>query len=316
MIVTVTLNAALDRTVRVPNFHLGSRHRADASLRLPGGKGVNVARALKSLGQPVIATGLAGGRVGTYIIEELTAEGILNDFVRIAGESRTSTAVIDPTNNQQTEINEWGPSVDQAELDVLLEKIRYLAKGADVFVLAGSLPRDVPVDYYERLLRELRREKMITAVDASGPVLRAALPAEPGVVSPNVREAEEIVGHEFADEDDIAAATEMIVQMGAGSVIVHHEDGCVARIRPKGSKHHRTYRARLPRRTDVVSTVGSGDALLAGYLSALYGHQPPEAALSLAVACGAANTQRLGAGVFDPSDVEALMRRVEVVAQD
>jgi 1-phosphofructokinase/tagatose 6-phosphate kinase len=316
MIVTVTLNAALDRTVRVPNFQLGARHRADASLRMPGGKGVNVARALKSLGQPVIATGLAGGRAGTYIIEELTAEGILNDFVRIAGESRTSTAVIDPTNNQQTEINEWGPQVDQAELDVLADKIRYLSKGADVFALAGSLPRDVPVDYYQRLLRELRGERMITAVDASGPALRAALSAEPGVVSPNVREAEEIVGHEFADEDDIAAAAEMIIQMGAGSAIIHHEDGCVARIRPEGAKRHHTYRARLPARPDVVSTVGSGDALLAGYLSALYGHQPPEAALSLAVACGAANTQRFGAGVFDPSDVEAFMRRVEVVEQD
>ena len=316
MIVTVTMNAALDRTVRVPNFQLGARHRADASLRMPGGKGVNVARALKSLGQPVIATGLAGGRAGTYIIEELTAEGILNDFVRIANESRTSTAVIDPTNNQQTEINEWGPQVDPAELDVLSEKIRYLSRGADVFVLAGSLPREVPVDYYGRILRELRRDGMITALDASGPALRTALSAEPGLVSPNVREAEEIVGHEFADEDDIAAAAEMIIQMGAGSAIIHHEDGCVARIRPEGAKRHRTYRARLPRRADVVSTVGSGDALLAGYLSAVYGHQTPESALSLAVACGAANTQRFGAGVFDPSDVESLMRRVEVVGQD
>lgn len=316
MIVTVTLNAALDRTVSVPNFQLGARHRADGSLRLPGGKGVNVARALKSLGQPVIATGLAGGRAGTYIIEELTAEGILNDFVRIARESRTSTAVIDPTNNQQTEINEYGPQVDPSELGVLAEKIRYLSRGADVFVLAGSLPRDVPTDYYEQLLRGLKRDGMITAVDASGPALRAALSAEPGVVSPNIREAEEIVGHEFGDEDDIAAAAEMIIHMGAGSVIIHHEDGCVARIRPEGSKRHSTYRARLPRRTDIVSTVGSGDALLAGYLSALYGHQSPETALALAVACGAANTQRLGAGVFDPSDAEALMRRVEVVVDD
>jgi len=314
VIVTVTLNAALDRTVRVPNFQLGARHRADASLRLPGGKGVNVARALKCLGQPVIATGLSGGRVGTYIIEELTQEGLLNDFVRIADESRTSTAVIDPTTGQQTEINEWGPSVQAAELDVLLDKIRYLSKGADVFVLAGSLPRDVPVDYYEYLLRELRREKMFTAVDASGPALRAALQAEPGVVSPNVREAEELVGHEFGDEDDMAAAAEMLTQMGAESALIHHEDGCVARIRTGEGKRGRTYRARLPRRADVVSTVGSGDALLAGYLSARYGHQPPEAALALAVACGAANTQRFGAGVFDPADVESLMRRVEVVA--
>lgn len=314
MIVTVTLNAALDRTMRVPNFQLGARHRAEASLRLPGGKGVNVARALKCLGQPVIATGLAGGRSGLHIIEELTAEGILNDFVRIADESRTSTAVIDPTNNQQTEINEYGPSVQPSELEVLLQKIRYLSKGADVFVLAGSLPRDVPVDYYETLLRELRRDTIVTAVDASGPVLRAALAGEPGVVSPNIREAEEIVGHEFADEDDIAAGAEMLVQMGAETALIHHEDGCVACVRTEPGKRGRIYRARLPRRTDVVSTVGSGDAFLAGYLSARYGHQPPEAALALAVACGAANAQCFGAGLFDPADVESLMRRVEVEA--
>jgi len=316
VIVTVTLNAALDRTVRVPNFQLGARHRADGSLRLPGGKGVNVARALKALGQPVIATGLAGGRVGTYIIEELTAEGILNDFVRIHEESRTSTAVIDPTNNQQTEINEWGPSVQEAELDVLVTKIRYLSRGADVFVLAGSMPRDVPTDWYERVLRELRRDGIVSAVDASGPALRAALQADPGVVSPNIREAEEIVGHEFGDEDDMAYAARTLTEMGAETALIHHEDGCVARVRTGEGKRGRTLRARLPRREDVVSTVGSGDALLAGYLSARYGNQPPEKALALAVACGAANTQRFGAGVFDPADVEAFMRRVEVVVDE
>lgn len=316
MIVTVTLNAALDRTVRVPNFQVGGRHRADASLSLPGGKGVNVARALKLLGQPVIATGLAGGRTGTYIIEELTSQGILNDFVRIADESRTSTAVIDPTSGLQTEINEYGPSVTPGELDVLVDKIRYLSKGADVFVLAGSLPRDVPPDYYETLLRELRRQRMVTAVDTTGPLLRAALAGEPGVVSPNVREAEEIVGHEFSDEADLVAAAETLTQMGAESALIHHEDGCVARIRASDVKGGQSYVARLPRRTDVVSTVGSGDSFLAGYLSARYGRRPPEAALALAVACGAASTQKFGAGVFDPADVEALMRRVEVERVD
>ena len=97
MIVTVTLNAALDRTLTVPNFQRGQRHRASAGLTLAGGKGINVARALKRLDVPVVATGLAGGRTGTRIVEELTDEAILNDFVRIADESRTSTAVVDPT---------------------------------------------------------------------------------------------------------------------------------------------------------------------------------------------------------------------------
>src|ERR671937_2275220 len=97
MIVTVTLNAAIDRTLTVPNFQRGQRHRASSGLALAGGKGINVARALKALRVPVVATGLVGGRTGTRIVEELTAEAFLNDFVRIDGESRTSTAVVDPT---------------------------------------------------------------------------------------------------------------------------------------------------------------------------------------------------------------------------
>src|SRR5207248_5546837 len=107
MIVTVTLNAAIDRTLTVPNFQRGQRHRASAGVTLAGGKGINVARALKTLGIPVVATGLVGGSTGTRIVEELTNEAILNDFVHIEGESRTSTAVVDPTGGTYTEINEW-----------------------------------------------------------------------------------------------------------------------------------------------------------------------------------------------------------------
>src|SRR5215468_5629214 len=115
VIVTVTLNAAIDRTLTVPNFQRGQRHRASAGVALAGGKGINVARTLKALGVPVVATGLAGGITGTRIVEELTREAILNDFVRIDGESRTSTAVVDPTGETYTEINEWGPAVSEEE---------------------------------------------------------------------------------------------------------------------------------------------------------------------------------------------------------
>ena len=143
MIVTVTLNAAIDRTLTVPNFQLGQRHRASEGVTLAGGKGINVARALKRLGVPVVATGLAGGRTGTHIVEELTGEAILNDFVRISDESRTSTAVVDPTSGSYTEINEWGPHVEQDELETLLEKLRYLSRGADFVV---GLLRHVALD--------------------------------------------------------------------------------------------------------------------------------------------------------------------------
>jgi 1-phosphofructokinase family hexose kinase len=313
MILTVTLNAALDRTLSVPNFESGRRHRASDALTLPGGKGVNIARALRNLGQPVIATGLAGGRTGISIIEQLTGEGILNDFVRIADESRTSTAVVDPTSMQQTEINEYGPSVGDAELALLMEKLAYLSKGADIVVLAGSLPRDVPDDFYAVLTEALARPDLPIVVDAPGPALRAALPADPWLVSPNAREAEEVVGNEFSDDEDKAVGAEALCSLGARSALVHDEGGCVARVSDAGGDGaRRTLRARIDVRSDVVSTVGSGDAFLAGYLAGTYEGADADEALRRAVASGAASTRLLGAGVLDRADVDALAREVVV----
>src|SRR2546429_1713611 len=139
MIITVTLNAAIDRTLSVPNFRLGRRHRTVEQRTMAGGKGVNIARTLKTLGQPVIATGFAGGPTGTRIVEQLTEESILNDFVRIREESRTNLSVLDPTTGEQTEINERGPGVSGKELELFRDKLIYLARGADVVVFAGSL---------------------------------------------------------------------------------------------------------------------------------------------------------------------------------
>lgn len=307
MIVTVTMNAALDRTVSVPNFQPGVRNRAVGAVELPGGKGVNVARTLKRLGEPVIATGLAGGRTGTSIIEGLTAEGILNDFVRIRDESRTSTAILDP-NGGQTEVLEYGPAIAPDELDLFLEKLRFLARGADMMVLAGSLPRDVPADFYATLQRELK-DRVTLAVDVQGPPLRAALAACPDVVSPNAREAEEIVGYEFSDDTDLAIAARSLTGMGATTAVVHQPDGCMACDRSGGVE--RIVRAYLPAR-DVLTSVGSGDAFLGGYLAGMAREESLESRLRLAVACGAANTLVAGAGVFVMEDVEALSRQVEL----
>src|SRR5436309_10713030 len=165
MIITVTLNAAIDRTLAVPNFRLGRRHRTVEQRTMAGGKGVNIARTLKTLGQPVIATGFAGGPTGTRIVEQLTEESILNDFVRIREESRTNLSVLDPTTGEQTEINERGPAVTGKELDLLRDKLLYLARGAAIVVFAGSLPRDVPHDIYASLIRDLERLEVTTVVD-------------------------------------------------------------------------------------------------------------------------------------------------------
>ena len=184
MIITVTLNAALDKTLEVPNFTPGRRHRTVDQTTMAGGKGVNVARAIKRLGQPVIATGLAGGSTGNRIVDALNDESILNGFVRIREESRTNTAVLDPTTGLHTEVNERGPAVSAHELELFREKLLYLAKGASICVFAGSLPRGIDPDVYAGLLREVRKLGVTTVLDTEGEPLRLAMRAEPDVVSP------------------------------------------------------------------------------------------------------------------------------------
>jgi 1-phosphofructokinase family hexose kinase len=300
VIVTVTLNAAIDRTLTVPNFQRGHRHRASEGLTLAGGKGINIARALKRLDAPVVATGLAGGRTGMRIVEELTAEAILNDFVRIAGESRTSTAVVDPTSGEFTEINEWGPHVHEDELDMLREKLQYLSRGASAVVFAGTLPRGVEDGFYAESIRDLNRRGVETILDSEGQPLRLGTEAEPFLVTPNHREAEALAGQEFDGDEDFLMALDAIAETGARNVIITHDSGCFARFREERRARH--FRALAPR-VEALAPAGSGDVLLAGFLAARFAGDTTENALRSAVAAGAVSTLEVGAGRFEPREV-------------
>ena len=309
MIITVTLNAAIDKSLSVPNFRLGRRHRTVEQRTMAGGKGVNIARTLKALGQPVIATGFAGGATGTHIVEQLTEESILNDFVRIREESRTNTSVLDPTTGEQTEINERGPSVSEREVELFRDKLLYLARGAAIVVFAGSLPRGVEPDIYAALIRELERTGVTTVIDTDGEPLRQAVRAEPDVVSPNVLEAEELVGHEFASEEERSLAVREIAALGPREAIMTLPDGCFAQVLVDGQPRMR--RARVEPREPIAKR-GSGDAFLAGYLAARYEGRAPDQCLRFGVACGAESTARLGAGLIDPREARRLMGEVEL----
>jgi 1-phosphofructokinase/tagatose 6-phosphate kinase len=312
VILTVTLNAALDRTVAVPNFRLGQRHRAVDSRTVAGGKGVNVARALKLLGRPVIATGLAGGPTGLRVLQQLNEESILNDFTRIDGDSRTNLAVVDPTSGEQTEINERGPEVRPEEVDRLLDRLLYLAQGASLCVLAGSLPPGADPGLYARVIGELQRLGVPTVLDTDGEPMRLGLRAEPAVVAPNVGEAEGAVGHEFNDADDLALGLTGLLEMGAREAVITREAGCVA-IVDDGGRHR--YEVEIEQ-LEPVSGVGSGDCFLAGYVAARYESASPSECLAYGVACGAESTQHFGAGSLDPDEVERLLPRVEVKELD
>ena len=309
MIVTVTLNAAIDRTLLVPNFQLGHRHRASTSLSSAGGKGINVARALKRLGLPVVATGLAGGRTGVQLVERLTSEGLLNDFVRIRGESRTSTAVIDPTSNVYTEINEWGPEVEDHELAILGDKLAYLSRGAEFVVFSGSLPRGVDDGFYLDAIRDANRRGVPTVLDSEGEPLRRGIEAEPYLVTPNVREAEQLVGHEFGGEEDMVAALDEIVDLGARNVLITKRDGCIALFREDRTELRVDASVQW---LEPISKVGSGDALLAGFIAARVAGKGVEEAVRAGVATGAASVLEAGAGRFDVREASRLGALVDV----
>ena len=316
MIITVTLNAALDKTLEVPNFKPGRRHRTVDQTTMPGGKGVNIARALKRLGAPVIATGLAGGATGSRIVEALGDEAILNGFVRVREESRTNTAVLDPTTGMHTEINERGPSVSAMELEMFREKLLYLAKGASMCVFAGSLPRGIEPDVYAGLIREVKRIGVLTILDTDGDPLRLAMRAEPDVVSPNELECEELVGHEFNDDHDRAQAAAEMTRLGAGEAIMTVQDGCYGQVLEDGAVLYRV----LVAEQEVRSRIGSGDAFLAGYVAARYSGRSPVDCMRFGVACGAQSTQHFGAGLLDVGKVERLLgevvaERVEIAAE-
>jgi 1-phosphofructokinase family hexose kinase len=309
LILTVTLNAAIDRTVAVPNFRQGNRHRAVESRTVAGGKGINVARALNLLGRPVIATGFVGGPTGRRVLEQLHDESVLTDFTEIASETRINLAVIDPTSGEQTEINERGPAVSAEEVQRLFDRIAYLAGGARICVLAGSVPPGAGEDVYARLVADLIRRGVPVVLDAEGESMLEGLRAGASMVTPNEREAEELVGQEFADRGDLAQGLLELVRLGAGEAAITRPEGCVATV---GEGADRRLLEVHTEPLEPVSTVGSGDAFLAGYVAARYEGRSPEDCLAYGVACGAESTQHFGAGTVDRNQVERLLGEVSV----
>ncbi len=309
MILTVTLNPALDRTMTVPNFHAGFRHRATDTVMLPGGKGINVARTTKTLGRPVIATGFIAGRKGDQIVSDLNDEGILCDFVRVAGESRISTAVVDPATNSVTEINEQGPEIEPEDLGRLHEKLEYLGKAADVVVLAGSVPPGLGDDCYAEIIRHVRKLGMRSLFYTYGDPLRLGIKAGADYVFPKLVEAEKVIGYEFAGLDDQINAARAMREMGGGSVVITYRYGCVAAM--TDGDQCRIFVGKGPG-VDVVSPLGWGDAFAGGFGVRLLEGGSPAECLRFGLGCGAANLIDYGAGVLVPDDADRLAEQVQL----
>jgi fructose-1-phosphate kinase PfkB-like protein len=199
--------------------------------------------------------------------------------------------------------------MEAEELEMLLEKLAYLSRGADYVIFAGSLPRGVDDGFYGEAIRELNRRGVPTVLDSEGEPLRKGTQAEPILVSPNEREAEGLVGQEFHDDDDFLAGLDAIAELGARNVLITRESGCWALLRSE--REPRRYRALAPR-VDPVSAVGSGDVLLAGFIAARLEGRTDEEAIRAAVAAGTASTLELGAGRFEPREAGRLVSSVDM----
>ena len=192
------------------------------------------------------------------------------------------------------------------EIEAFIEKLLYLAQGATLCVLAGSIPPGVDPSVYGRLIVDLERLGVPAVLDTDGDPMRLGMRAEPAVVAPNVIEAEEAVGHEFNDADDLAMGLAGLVEMGAREAVITRNAGC-----PRSLRGRHAYQVEIEP-LEPVSGVGSGDCFLAGYVAARYEGASPRECLAYGVACGAESTQHFGAGNLNPHEVDRLLPRVQV----
>jgi len=299
VILTLTPNPSVDRTCSIEHLERGAVIRALDSREDPGGKGLNVSRALALNGTATAAVFPVGGVYGTLMLELLAAEPIDLRPVRIGRPIRANTTVVEP-DGTTTKLNEPGPELAPAEVGALRDQVRSAAASADWVVCCGSLPPGVAEDFYADLITQCRAAGAKVAVDTSGGPLLAALDANPDLIKPNRVELAEAVGHDLATLGAVADAALSLVSRGVGTVVVSlGRDGAL--LVDRDQVLHAWASIAAP-----VSTVGAGDALLAGYLHAADAGADAATALCTAVRFGAAAVQLPGSQMPGPGHVGAV----------
>ncbi|HYF92471.1 MAG TPA: 1-phosphofructokinase family hexose kinase [Symbiobacteriaceae bacterium] len=301
---TVTLNAAVDTSYIFDGFAVGQIHTVAELQRVAGGKANNVARVLRLLGAPVVATGFAGGAPGAFIQADLRACGVAAEYEEIPGESRTCLAMLDRLGGTLTEVREKGPSIPTDAAEAFLIRFERLLAGARAVVISGSLPPGLPVDYYGRLVKLARAHGVFSILDCSGNALKYALPGGPDLVKPNREELAEWAGA-LPPADPLESARRMR-EAGAGAVAVSLGKDGLLYAGPEG-----TCRVQPPS-VEALNTVGSGDSLVAGFTAGLLRGLPVPEALRLGVACGTANALTKSVAAPRLEDIERILPKVRV----
>jgi 1-phosphofructokinase len=307
-IVTVTLNPAIDQTVFVDQLVPGSVHRVSRSQRQAGGKGVNVATMLALGGAQVVVSGFLGAANAGIFEQHFQAHALRDAFVRVAGETRTGIKIVDTRANDTTDLNLPGPAPSAAQCGQLTERLLELVEPGRWFVIAGSLPAGLEPAFLAELIQRLRGAGAKVAVDSSGAALAAAVEAGVDLAKPNEHELAELLGAELNDLDAILSAARklcheripnLIVSLGGQGALFLSADA--------------ELRARAPE-VQVVSTVGAGDSLLAGYLQGLLRGESPADCARLATVYAWSRLESLVPALPQGAELSDRLRRVRVTA--
>jgi 1-phosphofructokinase family hexose kinase len=306
MILCLNLNAAIDKTVVVSSFEINRIHRPESVIALAGGKGCNVARALKTLGETPVVSGWVGGFAGQFIETELHLENIQTDFIHTDFESRTCTSILDREKQTMTEIYEVGESVPLEKINELRGRILAGVGKYQAITLSGSLPPGAPSNFYADLIEIARKENVLTFLDTSGDALRKGVEAGPFFIKPNESEAKSLLGIRSNESFDFSqAAAEISTKYGTNVLLSLGTNGAIA------AKADEIFIVKNPN-VEAKSAVGSGDCMLAGLAHAFLQGFSFEEAVRCGVAAGTANTLTIGAGQFKKEDFERLRGQVYV----
>lgn len=308
MIVTVTLNPSIDIAYQLDNLYLDTVNRVKTVQKTAGGKGLNVTRVLKQIGEDVVATGLIGGQLGCSLQEKLTQQGIKHSFVEIAEETRNCIAVLH--DGKQTEILEKGPTISRQEGLAFLKHFETLVKDVEAVVISGSLPQGLPADYYVQIMKLCHKCSVRIVLDCSGNPLINVLKSDvkPTVIKPNTEELSQLVGFEVTQD------IEQLKSVLSNKLFVDIE-WVVVSLGSKGAfaKHNdKFYRVNIPK-IQVVNPVGSGDSTVAGIVASLTHGLPDSHLLKYANTLGMLNAQEEQTGCVNLNHSDTLYNQIEVV---
>ena len=306
MILTVTLNAAIDKRYVVEGFRTGEVNREKECTYVPGGKGLKVSKPASIYGAEVVATGFAGGHAGAYIEDALKPFGIRSAFYHVDAESRSCINIWDEVNQVQTEFLEPGFTLTEEDFAGFEAKFRQLVQEAKVVAMSGSVPKGLDGTAYQRLVKIVKDAGIPVILDTSGKLLEMGIEAIPTMIKPNIDEIRMLTGKRCDDISEIIEAARAIHERGVKIVAVSlGADGSLA-VGDDG-----IFRARVPK-IDAVNTVGCGDSMIAGFALGLSKGLPLEETLRLASAISAAAAMREETGFFVMEDMEKLLPQIEI----